>query len=214
MIRMVDPVKKSLRNKDSSTTGKGMERAREILDAAREIFAREGYAALSMRSVASHIGVSLSTVQHYYKSKEALLEALLLYMMDSYQKQIDAVTHEMASADRVAQFMAAMEIFIADIKNPMTSGVFVEVWALANRNPYAAKILETIHARERKAVSRLIRNLAPATESADLDIRAILIPALIDGLLLRIARKGVSPAEVAQLEEAGRRAFLLLAKKG
>jgi AcrR family transcriptional regulator len=210
---MVDPVKKSLRNKDSSTTGKGMERAREILDAAREIFAREGYAALSMRSVASHIGVSLSTVQHYYKSKEALLEALLLYMMDSYQKQIDAVTHEMASADRVAQFMAAMEIFLADIKNPMTSGVFVEVWALANRNPYAAKILETIHARERKAVSRLIRNLAPATDNADLDIRAILIPALIDGLLLRIARKGVSPAEVAQLEEAGRRAFLLLAKK-
>jgi AcrR family transcriptional regulator len=214
MIRMVDPVKKSLRNKDSSTTGKGMERAREILDAAREIFAREGYAALSMRSVASHIGVSLSTVQHYYKSKEALLEALLLYMMDSYQKQIDAVTHEMASADRVVQFMAAMEIFLADIKNPMTSGVFVEVWALANRNPYAAKILETIHARERKAVSRLIRNLAPATNNADLDIRAILIPALIDGLLLRIARKGVSPAEVAQLEEAGRRAFLLLAKKG
>ncbi|MFA7279944.1 MAG: TetR/AcrR family transcriptional regulator [Sterolibacterium sp.] len=210
---MVDPVKKSLRKKDSSTTGKGMERAREILDAAREIFAREGYAALSMRSVASHVGISLSTVQHYYKSKEALLEALLLYMMDSYQKQIDAVTHEMASADRIAQFMAAMEIFLADIKNPMTSGVFVEVWALANRNPYAAKILETIHARERKAVSRLIRNLAPATESADLDIRAILIPALIDGLLLRIARKGVSPAEVAQLEEAGRRAFLLLAKK-
>lgn len=211
---MVDPVKKSLRKKDSSTTGKGMERAREILDAAREIFAREGYAELSMRSVAGHVGVSLSTVQHYYKSKEALLEALLLYMMDSYQKQIDAVTHEMASADRTAQFMAAMEIFLADIKNPMTSGVFVEVWALANRNPYAAKILETIHARERKAVTRLIRNLAPATDNADLDIRAILIPALIDGLLLRIARKGVSPAEVAQLEEAGRRAFLLLAKKG
>jgi len=211
---MVDPVEKSLRKKDSSTTGKGMERAREILDAARKIFALDGYAALSMRSVASHVGVSLSTVQHYYKSKEALLEALLLYMMDSYQKQIDAVTREMASADRGAQFMAAMEIFLADIKNPMTSGVFVEIWALANRNPYAAKILETIHARERKAVSRLIKNLAPATDNADLDIRAILIPALIDGLLLRVTRKGVSPAEVAQLEEAGRRAFLLLAKKG
>jgi len=211
---MVDLIEKSLRKKDSSTTEKGMERAREILDAARQIFATQGYAGLSMRSVASRIGVSLSTVQHYYKSKEALLEALLLYMMDSYQKQIEAVTREMASADRVAQFMAAMEIFLTDIKNPMTSGVFVEVWALALRNPYAAKILETIHARERKALSRLIKNLAPATASADLDIRAILIPALIDGLLLRLTRKGVSAAEVTQLEEAARRAFLLLAKKG
>ena len=63
-------------------------------------------------------------------------------------------------------------------------------------------------------MSRLIRNLAPATDPDDLAIRAILIPVLIDGLLLRVTRKGVTPAEVAQFEEAGRRAFLLLAKKG
>ncbi len=211
---MVDPVEKSLWKKDSSTTGKGLERAREILDAARQIFAARGYAALTMRSVAAHVGVSLSTIQHYYKSKEALLEALLLYMMDTYQKQIDEVAREMAGADRIEQFMAAMEIFLTDIKNPMTSGVFVEVWALANRNPYAAKILETIHARERKAVTRLVRNLAPATAEDDLDIRAILIPALIDGLMLRVARQGISQAEIKQLEKAGRRAFVLLAKKG
>ncbi|MCX7170500.1 MAG: TetR/AcrR family transcriptional regulator [Proteobacteria bacterium] len=210
---MVDPIEKSLIKKDSGTTGKGIERAREILDAAREIFARQGYAAVSMRSIAAHVGVSLSTVQHYYKNKEALFEALLLYMMDTYQKQIDAVTRAMASADRTAQFMAAMDIFLADIKNPMTSGVFVEIWALANRHPYAARIMETIHARERKAISRLIRNLVPSVDDKDLDIRAILIPALIDGLLLRVARKSVSQAEIAQLEEAGRRAFVLLAKK-
>lgn len=210
---MVDPIAKSLRKKDSSTTGKGIERAREILDAARQIFATQGYAAVSMRSIAAHVGVSLSTVQHYYKSKEALLEALLLYMMDTYQKQIDAVTRAMASADRTEQFLAAMDIFLANIKNPMTSGVFIEIWALANRNPYAARILETVQARERKAISRLIRNLAPLVPEKERDSRAALIAALIDGLMLRVARKGVSQTEIGQLEAAARRAFVLLAKK-
>lgn len=46
--RMQGTVRQSLRHKESETTDKGFERAREILDAARGIFAEGGYGALSI----------------------------------------------------------------------------------------------------------------------------------------------------------------------
>ena len=64
--------------KASATTEKGRERAHEILRAAREILAADGYAGLSMRGVAAQIGIRLVIVQHYYTSTVALVDGLLL----------------------------------------------------------------------------------------------------------------------------------------
>ena len=44
-----------LRGKSSATTEKGLERVGEILQAARKIFAAQGYAGLSMRRVAAQV---------------------------------------------------------------------------------------------------------------------------------------------------------------
>jgi AcrR family transcriptional regulator len=74
-----------LRGKESNTTTKGYERSVAILDAARAILATEGYAGLSMRCVAQRVGVSLSNVQHYYPSRDALIEALLEQTFTDYQ---------------------------------------------------------------------------------------------------------------------------------
>ena len=75
----------TLRNKSSLTTEKGWERVHAILRAARTLLAADGYAGLSMRKVAAEAGMTLSNVQHYYSSKELLLEAVLLSTMDAFQ---------------------------------------------------------------------------------------------------------------------------------
>ena len=82
----------------------GMPRARAILAAAREIFARHGYSGLSMRGVAARLGVTLGTVQHYYKTKDELLEAVLLQMLHEYQVDVDRIAAQMREATREDRF--------------------------------------------------------------------------------------------------------------
>jgi AcrR family transcriptional regulator len=48
-----------------------------ILDAAEELFARDGYAATSLRRVTELAGVNLAGVNYHFGSKEGLLEAVI-----------------------------------------------------------------------------------------------------------------------------------------
>jgi AcrR family transcriptional regulator len=56
--------------------GDGHERVPEILDAARRVFAREGYVKTTMRRVATEADVSTSGLYIYFKNKEAILVAI------------------------------------------------------------------------------------------------------------------------------------------
>jgi AcrR family transcriptional regulator len=55
----------------------GRERRARILADAMRLYADEGYGDTSLRDVAERVGVSKSTLMHYYPSKEALLGAVL-----------------------------------------------------------------------------------------------------------------------------------------
>lgn len=52
-------------------------RPREILDAARELFAHKGFEAARMDEVAAAVGVTKPAVYRYFPSKDRLIEALL-----------------------------------------------------------------------------------------------------------------------------------------
>lgn len=209
---MPSALQTSLKRKTSGTTEKGFERARDILQAAREIFAAEGYGGLTMRRVAAQVGVSLSNVQHYYKSKDMLVEALLLDSLDQFQERIDAITASMADAPRVDQFMATIDMFLEELGTPLMRGMFFESWALATRNKFASTVMEKMQSRERKAIFNLIRGLSPKIADSEYMIRAALIVAQIEGLMLFRTRNGPKKQpELEGLEEAARQAVLRLA---
>lgn len=54
-----------------------VETKERILDAAERLFAREGYAAASLRAVTAEAAVNLAAVNYHFGSKEALLRAVL-----------------------------------------------------------------------------------------------------------------------------------------
>ncbi len=211
--RMQGTVRQSLRHKESETTDKGFERAREILDAARGIFAEGGYGALSMRGVAARLGITLGTVQHYYKTKDALVEAMLMHTFDNYQTAIDGIVGAMPEASREEQFLGAMDFFIEDVKSSATQGIFFELSALAGRDAFAAEVMEKMFARARRAIRRLIRDLAPEIDDAELTLRAALIVSQLMGLTFFVGANRGRPAELAGLEAATRRTMLDIATR-
>ena len=208
---MLNTVIESLKKKGSGTTDKGVERAQGIMNAAREIFASEGYAGLSMRGVAARVNVSLSTVQHYYQDKDTLVEAVLLYMIDDYRVAIEQLNESMTGKTQLERFMAAMDLFLAEVRRPEVTGIFMEIWSLANRNAVAAKILDQVRLREQKEFFRLIKGLAPHLSDVDYELRAVLMIAQIEGLTIQLTRTSLGQWNHDQLVNAARTALLHLA---
>lgn len=200
-----------LKNKPSATTGKGLGRAQDILGCARDILAQEGYAGLSMRSVAAAAGISLSNVQHYYPNKELLLEALLLYTMDGFQARIDAIAATMAGAPPLERFVSTIDMFLDGLTDPVTHALFFEIWALASRNEFASRLMDRMLARERKTIVNLIRGLNGDIGDEALTQRAVLIIAQVEGLMLFRLDRQKRRAEFNAVRDAVRKAVVALA---
>ena len=199
------------KHKSSVTTEKGLGRAQDILHAARALLAADGYAGLSMRRVAAQVGMSLSNVQHYYQSKDALLEALLLYTMDVFQAKMDGISAEMVSASRSEQFLSTVDMFLDEITDPVTHAIFFEIWALASRNAFASTLMDRMLGRERKAIYLLIRGLSPAIADGEYMQRAILMVAQMEGLMLFRLDKEKRREEFLAVRASVRKALLMLA---
>lgn len=201
----------SPKSKTSSTTEKGRERVCAILHAARAIFAAEGYAGLSMRRVAAQVGMSLGNVQYYYHSKDLLLEAVLLTMMDAFQAKIDNIARSMDNASRIEQLMSTIDMFLEELNDPVTYGMFFEIWALAARNEFASALMDKMIGRERKAIYKLIRGLAPGISDEQYMQRAVLIVAQVEGLMLFRYHRNPRHPEAAAVHAALRAAVHNLA---
>jgi AcrR family transcriptional regulator len=201
----------TLKNKVSGTTEKGLGRAQDILQAARSLLAAEGYAGLSMRRVAAEAGMSLSNVQHYYGSKDLLLEALLLTTMDLVQGKMDAIAAAMSERSQLERFLTTVDMFLEEITDPVTHALFFEIWALASRNPFASKLMDKMLGRERKTVYNLIRGLNPAISDDETMRRAVLMVAQIEGLMLFRLDKRRRRAQFDEVRAALRQALLTLA---
>lgn len=208
---MPDALQTSLKSKLSNTTEKGMERVNAILSAARTIFATEGYAGLSMRKVATQVGISLSNVQHYYQSKDLLIEAVLLMTMNTFQEKLDHITHPAAATSRVMQLGSAIDMFLEELTDPLTHGLFFELWALAARNDFASELMDTMIGRERKAIYKLIRGMNPDISDEEYMQRAVLIVAQVEGIMLFRYHRHAQKTEMRSVFTALRNRVIQLA---
>jgi AcrR family transcriptional regulator len=202
---------RTLRNKPSLTTEKGWERVHAILRAARKLLATDGYAGLSMRRVAAEAGMTLSNVQHYYASREALLESVLMATMDAFQARMDRISAEMSDRPRLDQFLSTTNMFLEEITDPGTHVLLFEIRALASRNAFASSLMDRMLERERETVYNLIRGLNPAISDEEYMQRAILMVAQIEGLMLFRLDRALRSEQFMAVRAAVRKALLNLA---
>lgn len=74
-----------------STRAEQAQRTRQgVLDTARRLFAEKGFAATSLQQIADTLGVTKANVYYYFRTKNAILEALL----DEQVAALDAVLDE------------------------------------------------------------------------------------------------------------------------
>jgi AcrR family transcriptional regulator len=86
-----------------------LETREKILAAAREMFAEEGYEAVTMRAIAERIEYTPTAIYHHFKNKDALLLELCRADFESLAKHFNVVAH---SADPLERIVAVGEAYI------------------------------------------------------------------------------------------------------
>ena len=78
-------------HEDMTTRAEQARQTREaVLATARKLFAEQGYDATSLQQIADRMGVRKANVYYYFRTKEAILEALLPPLIDGVRALLDA----------------------------------------------------------------------------------------------------------------------------
>jgi AcrR family transcriptional regulator len=166
-------------------------RAEQILNAARQVFAAQGFHATRMSDIAQAIGVSQGTLYHYFRSKDELFLAVL----KTWNEQIKAIVTQLPNADLSAtdKLWSINQIgasFFEAGANLLP--VLVEYWAYLLHNPEAAASFRDFFVEMQESFKKILREGIEKGEfkAVDEDIVSALPLVVLDGLTVLTAVVG------------------------
>jgi len=114
---------------------KGSETAKRVREAALSLFARQGYAAVSMRQIAEAVGVQPGALYNHFPTKQDLLKDLMLGHMTALLEAWDAEEGATAANSDPAAALHAFTRFHIRYHLTRTDEVFVSYMELRNLEP-------------------------------------------------------------------------------
>ena len=162
-----------------------VESRRHILDAAERLIAIRGIEKVRLRDIAQEAGVSIGKIQHYFESRDAVIEEML--SAASLRRVAEWATFANDIDDPATKIISLLEHAITDRKR---CTVWLATVSVASRNAqylpdvsriydaWRVKLADVIHAGQRDGV---FHPTAPVDEVADGII------CVIDGLMTTVA---------------------------
>lgn len=176
------------------------ERHDEILDVTISIMAFEGQAAATMRSISKRLGIRLSTLQHYFPSKRALLKSAIEKCIKSVDGKKAAIARRSNSEPSV-QLIKSIKVHVAASRDPVVAGFFIGLWGLALHDEDAADLLNDLYERDIKYFSENIAKVNPSLSSKTCHSRATLLLSQIEGLTLFVGPGKSGASRYKELEK-------------
>lgn len=199
--RMPEPQMTQIEHAVRATTTKGNDRVATILVAAKDVLVTQGFANLSYRNIAKGAGIAVGNVNYYYPSKDALMVDLAHHIFDQWDHRFRKRMPAKLKDDREI-FRFSVEFMISENKRDRTVNLLMEMWAMANHSPSVSKMLGAFYEKMRTWISEMIERVRPDLSRDNRDLRAALITAQIEGLMILIGPKRVRYDELAGLERA------------
>ncbi|MFN4172281.1 MAG: TetR/AcrR family transcriptional regulator [Pseudorhodobacter sp.] len=167
-----------------------------IREAALRLFAREGYAAVSMRRIAAEVGVQAGALYLYTPDKQALLSDL---MSTHLTEVLEALAALPALADPVARLDQFARFHITHhLERP--EAVFIAYMELRNLTPENFAAVETLRRRYEQALQDILEDgrAQGVFRVADVRLATLALIAMMTGVTTWYREGGrLSRAEVA-----------------
>lgn len=172
-------------------------RRRQILDAARRCFIRDGFHATSMQDLLAEAELSAGAVYRYFKGKDDIIAAIAAEALAEV-----ATSFDMHDADEPPQLDNIIDLVLQVEKPPLAGSpdsarLLVQIWSEALRSPELAAQLTDVMAASRGILGGLVaqhqkRGLLPDDVPAE-QVAAVLI-AFVDGFMVQRAVHGHADA--------------------
>ena len=152
-----------------------------VRQSAERLFARHGYAAVSMRQLASDVGVQVGTIYNYTKDKQALLFAIMSEHMTELLQAWSREGQTIDPIDQLSQFLN----FHLDYHLARRDAVFIAYMELRNLDAANFAQIETLRRQYEDALEQILiaGKSAKAFDIADTRITTL----AIIGMLTEVA---------------------------
>jgi AcrR family transcriptional regulator len=130
-------------------------RRRQILDAARTCFARNGFHATSMQDVVVESGLSMGAVYRYFKSKDDLIQAIAEDTVGMLVGQVDHLIDARPLPPMTEVLDDVLRLVETQTGPDGVVRMAIQVWAEALRNPRLSDLLARVYPTIRAAFVRL-----------------------------------------------------------
>lgn len=158
--------------------------ARRLLDAARRIMERDGFAALSLSAVAAEADESKASIGYHFGNKDGLIVALVDSLVHEANRGLVAETHRYPLGDtRLRVLMEGERRIIEDTQSFVA---LLEILPHAMRHDSIRGRIADLYAGYRTTVLDVLDS-SEGTPAHDLASFALLTIAIVDGLSIQYA---------------------------
>lgn len=158
-------------------------RLAQIIRAAQQAFQEDGYAGFGSRGVAGRVGITLGNLQYYFRTKEELLRAALETYVRQIVKDHTAIARK-AGVSPTRRCTELVDRIFHDINETDLPKFLLELWAFAQHEPYAAELVEDMHAEYRSAFAKLLSEIHATPTDEPWQIRASILVVQMAGLVI------------------------------
>lgn len=164
-------------------TPKRQERWDQILNAAEQCFAKNGFHGAGISGIAQACGMSVGHLYHYVENKESLIEAVIKRELGRHMTRLGELEHvEIGNVvDELVKKVSETILLETDLFRTVLN---FETLAEAQRNPKVAAILQEHDARMRTRFAAILRRCGVA----DPETKTELIFTIFGGLPARAIR--------------------------
>lgn len=192
------------------------QRRSEVADAVFAIVVREGFSAVSLRSIAEETGLAIGSIRHYFSTADEIVRFALDTIVERISARLEArlatllpdLDSGRLSADearsRTVDFLA--ELLPLDEVRRHESVVWLAFEEEARTRPELADVFNTSVAGTTHLMRRVFANMSSRgtiDPNRSLDMEADILAALLDGLTLRstLHPEVLSPRRAQQVLE-------------
>lgn len=161
------------------------QRRREIAAAMWRILLRDGMGAVTVRALAEEAGWSVGAIRHYFKSQDELILFAMGEMLVSIAGRMGWLNSD--NPDRAVLQNAIEEMLPLDRQRRVEAQIWFALLTRRIANPQVAVKAHDLDLVVRSTVRQVLLELATAnllSAGRDLEVEAVRLHALIDGLAL------------------------------
>lgn len=174
-----------------------------LLEAALELIAERGYAAMSVDALARTAGVDKSAVYWNFTNKEGVLEAVLGHVTGACVGEVTVTVAQVSAESPVDQLLTSLEAQLFDRKAKLRVLLAI-LLERAELDPNARRSLRRFYDDASATLARTLKTALPDARG-DVDLAADVLLALLQGAYLRALVLG-DDVERARLFSGVRRA--------